>query len=288
MNLARLLERAATTWGERPAIAVGAGPRLDYRALAAQVARLAGALRGPLGLKAGDNVALVLKNCAEYYPLLFACWHAGLAAVPINAKLHAREVAWILDDAKASALFVSEELAHDLLSLNPGSADLKARVVIGAHQCNFEKERDSVRIRSVARTADCALFPNLTKSAASALRALQPPDEARRVPPSAAHRLNVGVELIDQRGDRERCAARARFGESDPQILAHPVDGEAEVELVGRHGARAVLHLPGARRAAGNCVKRAFDVETRLRGEMNALGETLQEPGDADLVHRLA
>ncbi len=132
MNLARLLERAAATWGERPAIAVGAGPRLDYRALAAQVARLAGALRGPLGLKAGDNVALVLKNCAEYYPLLFACWHAGLAAVPINAKLHAREVAWIVANAKARALFVSEELAHELLQLTPGGGELKARIVIGS------------------------------------------------------------------------------------------------------------------------------------------------------------
>jgi long-chain acyl-CoA synthetase len=132
MNLARLLERAATTWGDRPAIAVGADMRLDYRALANQVARLAGALRGPLGLKPGDNVALVLKNCAEYYPLLFACWHAGLAAVPINAKLHAREVAWILDDAQARALFVSEELAHDLLALASGHADLKARLVVGS------------------------------------------------------------------------------------------------------------------------------------------------------------
>jgi long-chain acyl-CoA synthetase len=131
MNLARILERAATTWGDRPAIAVGADVRHDYRALAAQVARLAGALRGALGLKPGDNVALVLKNGAEYYPLLFACWHAGLAAVPINAKLHAREVAWILDDAKARALFVSEELAHELLSLTAGSPELKARLVIG-------------------------------------------------------------------------------------------------------------------------------------------------------------
>jgi len=32
-----------------------------------------------------------MKNCAEYHEVLFACWHAGLVAVPMNAKLHSKE-----------------------------------------------------------------------------------------------------------------------------------------------------------------------------------------------------
>ncbi len=48
-----------------------------------------------------------MKNCPEYYELLFACWHAGLTAVPMNAKLHAKEFAYILENSGAKACFVS-------------------------------------------------------------------------------------------------------------------------------------------------------------------------------------
>jgi len=71
--------------------------------MAARVSRLASGLTGKLGLNTGDRVALAMKNCPEYYELLFACWHAGLTAVPMNAKLHAREFAYILENSGAKA-----------------------------------------------------------------------------------------------------------------------------------------------------------------------------------------
>ena len=52
-----------------------------------------------------------MKNCPEYYEILFACWHAGLTAVPMNAKLHAREFAYILENSGAKACFVTPDLA---------------------------------------------------------------------------------------------------------------------------------------------------------------------------------
>src|SRR5687768_14175298 len=52
-----------------------------------------------------------MKNCPEYYQILFACWHAGLTAVPMNAKLHAKEFAYILENSGAKACFVTPELA---------------------------------------------------------------------------------------------------------------------------------------------------------------------------------
>ena len=51
-----------------------------------------------------------MKNCPEYYELLFACWHAGLTAVPMNAKLHAKEFAYILENSGAKACFVTPDL----------------------------------------------------------------------------------------------------------------------------------------------------------------------------------
>ena len=79
--------------------------------MASRVARLAAGLPAKLSLKPGDRVALAMKNCPEYYEILFACWHAGLTAVPMNAKLHAKEFAYILENSGAKACFVTPDLA---------------------------------------------------------------------------------------------------------------------------------------------------------------------------------
>lgn len=110
MNLARLLARSARSHPGLPAVALGARVLHDYAALARRVARLAGGMRGGLGLLPQQRVALVMKNCPQYVELLFACWQAGLCAVPINAKLHPRELAFIFRDTAAAASFVTPEL----------------------------------------------------------------------------------------------------------------------------------------------------------------------------------
>ena len=114
MNLARLLQRSANTFGERPALQVGTDLWCDYRALHERVTRMAGWLRRELSLDRGDRVALILRNCPEYVELLFACWHAGLTAVPINAKLHPREIHYILTQSGARACFTNPELESNV------------------------------------------------------------------------------------------------------------------------------------------------------------------------------
>jgi long-chain acyl-CoA synthetase len=109
MNLARLLHASARRLPQAPALARGARIVATYGELSARVARLAGGLRAR-GLALGDRVAMAMKNCPEYYEVLFACWHAGLAAVPINAKLHAREFEYILENSGAKLAFVTPDL----------------------------------------------------------------------------------------------------------------------------------------------------------------------------------
>ncbi len=110
MNIAGTLVRAAQANAARPAVSHGNGVVLDYGELAEQVGRLAGAMRGSLGLERGDRVALVMTNCVAYLEVLYACWHAGLAAVPVNARLHPREFAYILEDSGARLVVASEDL----------------------------------------------------------------------------------------------------------------------------------------------------------------------------------
>jgi long-chain acyl-CoA synthetase len=111
MNVAHLFARNAARAGDLPAVASGGAPRLTHRELVERATRLAGALRGACGLRPGDRVALAMANTPEYVEILLACWWAGLAAVPVNAKLHASEIAWILGHAEAPVCFAAEDLA---------------------------------------------------------------------------------------------------------------------------------------------------------------------------------
>jgi len=117
MNLASLLAKSARAHPERPAISLGTETRHSYGALARRVAALAGALASRFRLAPGDRVALVMENRPAYYEVLLAAWHAGLAAVPINAKLHQREFAYILDHSGARLCFTSAGLAQTLAPL---------------------------------------------------------------------------------------------------------------------------------------------------------------------------
>ena len=82
---------------------------LSYEQLADRSLRLASALI-ELGAGPGTRVALLAHNCAAYVELLYACWAAGTCAVPINMRLHPKEVAFILDDADVRIAFVTDDI----------------------------------------------------------------------------------------------------------------------------------------------------------------------------------
>jgi long-chain acyl-CoA synthetase len=107
-NVAYLLARSASLWPARSAVAEGDVVLHDYASFAARVASQAAAMRAA-GLAAGDRVALVARNHPAYLEALFACWWAGLVAVPVNAKLHPKELAWVLENCGARWAFVDDD-----------------------------------------------------------------------------------------------------------------------------------------------------------------------------------
>jgi len=121
MNLAHLLARTARVFPEQPALALGTRVLSTYGAWAARAAAIAGSLRGRYQLPEGARVALFMSNQPQYLELLYGIWHAGLVAVPINHKLHAREVAFILADSDAALLVVDHDDGQDA-ALWTGSA----------------------------------------------------------------------------------------------------------------------------------------------------------------------
>ncbi len=107
MNLAIWLERAAAQ-SDRPALALGRELIADYATLAGRVRSLAASLGREFGLESGDRVGILSGNCPDYLEVLFAAWHAGLIVVPINARLHRDEVAFIVSDSGAAVVFADE------------------------------------------------------------------------------------------------------------------------------------------------------------------------------------
>jgi len=147
MNLFSLLDAAAMRFPTRGAVFSGDREVLSYAALRQRALALAGYLKHRFS--AGDRVALVSENRPEYVELLFGIWAAGMVAVPVNAKLHPREIGQILDDCAAADLFASAPIAGELV--RHGIAPLRegAMTVIGgadyAQAANgFVADADSV------------------------------------------------------------------------------------------------------------------------------------------------
>nr|WP_295466590.1 AMP-binding protein [Mesorhizobium sp.] len=101
MNLANWLERAALLHPHAPALLRGTSVVADYAEFYRRSRAIAGAFRSQYGISAGDRVAIFMHNAPEYLEALYATLLLGAAIVPINAKLHPREAAWIVRDTAA-------------------------------------------------------------------------------------------------------------------------------------------------------------------------------------------
>ena len=113
MNPAEWLARSAALHPGAPALMRGAEVLADYAEFARQAAGLGAALAAR-GLGPGARVAVFMTNRPEYLVALYAVWWAGAAVVPINAKLHPREAEWIIANAGAGAVILSEDVGADL------------------------------------------------------------------------------------------------------------------------------------------------------------------------------
>ncbi|MFN0153740.1 MAG: class I adenylate-forming enzyme family protein [Gaiella sp.] len=123
MNLAHLLARSGRTFPDRPAVFLGERQLYDYRTLALRAASIAGHLRNELNLVPGDRVVLFLRNCPEYLELLYASWWAGLVTVPVNAKLHPKELVWIVENAQAQLVFAgAADVESTMAAIGPAAA----------------------------------------------------------------------------------------------------------------------------------------------------------------------
>jgi len=120
LNIALWLQRTALLQPHHLAIAHGTQPWATYLEFAERAARTAHWL-DQQGVQAGDRVALFMANRPDYLELMWGVWWRGAVAVPINAKLHPREAAWIMQHSGSRLAFCDGDNAagvvqglHDL------------------------------------------------------------------------------------------------------------------------------------------------------------------------------
>src|SRR3954454_1208940 len=123
MNVAEWLAATARLRPDSPALLRGFDLEADYATFARRAAAIGAGLTRDYGIQSGDRVALFATNCTQYFECLYGIWWIGAAAIPINAKLHGREAAWICSDAGAKLAFVSNDT---LEALAEAASDLPA------------------------------------------------------------------------------------------------------------------------------------------------------------------
>src|SRR3954469_21731333 len=123
MNVAEWLAATARLRPKAPALLRGFDLEADYESFARRAAAIGAGLTRDYGIQPGDRVALFATNCTQYLECLYGIWWIGAAAIPINAKLHGREAAWICSDAGAKLTFVSDDTIE---ALAEAASDLPA------------------------------------------------------------------------------------------------------------------------------------------------------------------
>ena len=112
----------AISAAQSPALIVADGDTISYGELYARSQRVA-ALLYEAGLRRGDGVALVLPNRPEFLEITWGCQLSGLYYSAVNTHFTPDEVAYVVDDSEARAVFIDESMADlgsRILDANPG------------------------------------------------------------------------------------------------------------------------------------------------------------------------
>src|SRR6478672_3613651 len=118
-NVLDFLDRAELVYGDRIGIVdepdqpAGSWRELSWREVAARARAFAAGLDA-LGVDRGERVAIVSQNSSRLFVALFGVSGYGRVVVPINFRLNAEEVGYIVEHSGASVLLVDPEVDEAL------------------------------------------------------------------------------------------------------------------------------------------------------------------------------
>ena len=161
MNSFAFLAKTARQRGNAPAIVHGE-EKISYRDFHDRALAIAGNLHR-LGLEPGDRVAFCLANSPRILEIVYACFAGGLIVVPINARLHPREMAYIVADSGARVLVHGAEYQQGIVDAADAFAGV-TRICLAPHDgaLPYETLLDPVHALATAVDAEpsdpCWLF----------------------------------------------------------------------------------------------------------------------------------
>lgn len=109
MNLVAALDRAARATPDKPFL-IHDDTAITYAA-ARERSHRAAAVLSALGVAAGDRVAAMCVNTPAFVDLMFGAWRLGAAFVPVNHKLQAPEVDYVLEHSRSKVILFDAALA---------------------------------------------------------------------------------------------------------------------------------------------------------------------------------
>jgi len=128
-----LTKRARRSPKQEALYDIASGQRLDFRELNFRVNALADALSAR-GINKGDRVGLLMFNCVEFVESFYALAKLGAVVVPLNWRLVADELGFILKDSGTSALIYGVEFAEvtaDIQSRGAEGSDISLWLEVG-------------------------------------------------------------------------------------------------------------------------------------------------------------
>ncbi len=119
MQVGDLLARRALLTPRREALLEQAtGRRYTYAELNERADRLAGFMQR-LGVRPGDRVSILAHNSVAYVDLLYGLGRIGAILAPLNWRLVARELTYIINDCQPRVLLCGPEFTNLLAELRP-------------------------------------------------------------------------------------------------------------------------------------------------------------------------
>jgi long-chain acyl-CoA synthetase len=116
---------------------------ISFGELYARSQRVA-ALLHTAGLRRGDGVALVLPNRSEFFEITWGCQLSGLYYTAVNTHFTPDEVAYVIDDSDAKAVFVDASMAGLAAHIRDTNAALDVRIGIGGQLSGWECYEDAL------------------------------------------------------------------------------------------------------------------------------------------------
>ncbi len=138
--LGEMLARNARREPFRTALVFG-DKSLTFAELDARVNRVANALAAR-GVQRGDRVAVLMYNCLEVIESYFACQKLGACPVPVNFRLAASELAYILEDSGSVAVLTDSQLALLAREATAGSDTVRFIATTGEVAAGIESYRE--------------------------------------------------------------------------------------------------------------------------------------------------